>query len=44
MIQTMKDKEINLLKTKATKLREQKKVLMQQLLTGKGEIEDLNKL
>ncbi len=35
MIQTMKDKEINLLKTKATKLREQKKGLMQQLLTGK---------
>lgn len=29
------DKEINLLKTKATKLREQKKGLMQQLLTGK---------
>ncbi|MFN9112596.1 MAG: restriction endonuclease subunit S, partial [Bacteroidota bacterium] len=29
------DKEINLLKTKAIKLREQKKGLMQQLLTGK---------
>ena len=34
MIQTA-DKEINLLKTKAEKLREQKKGLMQQLLTGK---------
>jgi type I restriction enzyme S subunit len=29
------DKEISLLKTKAEKLREQKKGLMQQLLTGK---------
>jgi type I restriction enzyme S subunit len=29
------DKEINLLKAKAEKLREQKKGLMQQLLTGK---------
>ncbi len=35
MIQTMKDKEISLLKAKAQKLREQKKGLMQQLLTGK---------
>ena len=34
MIQTA-DKEISLLKAKAEKLREQKKGLMQQLLTGK---------
>ena len=32
------DKEINLLKAKAKKLREQKKGLMQQLLTGKTRI------
>jgi type I restriction enzyme S subunit len=35
MIQTMNDKEISLLKAKAEKLREQKKGLMQVLLTGK---------
>jgi type I restriction enzyme, S subunit len=35
MIQTMRDKEINLLKAKAEKLREQKKGLMQVLLTGR---------
>ncbi|MCK9300258.1 MAG: restriction endonuclease subunit S [Bacteroidales bacterium] len=33
------DKEINLLKTKVEKLREQKKGLMQQLLTGKLRVE-----
>lgn len=33
MIQTMRDKEISLLKAKAEKLREQKKGLVQVLLT-----------
>jgi type I restriction enzyme S subunit len=35
MILTKKNKEISLLKAKAEKLREQKKGLMQVLLTGK---------
>ena len=35
MIQTMKDKEIELLIAKAKQLKEQKKGLMQSLLTGK---------
>jgi type I restriction enzyme, S subunit len=35
MIQTMRDKEIGLLKAKAEKFWEQKKGLMQVLLTGK---------
>jgi len=35
MIQTMRDKEISLLKAKAEKLREQEKGMMQVLLTGK---------
>ena len=36
MIQTMRDEEISLLKAKAEKLKEQKKGLMQVLLTGKN--------
>jgi type I restriction enzyme S subunit len=36
MIKTLIDKEISQLKTKAEKLREQKKGLMQVLLTGKN--------
>lgn len=38
------DKEINLLKAKAEKLREQKKGLMQQLLTGKVRLKIDNKI
>ncbi|MBK9301094.1 MAG: hypothetical protein IPN14_10950 [Bacteroidetes bacterium] len=38
------DKEISLLKTKAEKLREQKKGLMQQLLTGKVRLKIKNEI
>jgi len=40
----MKDKEIELLKAKAEQLKEQKKGLMQQLLTGKKRMNEKGRL
>ena len=44
MIQTRRDKEISLLKAKAEKLKEQKKGLMQVLLTGKKRLKIDNEI